>query len=227
LIICIFPLHCCTLYFRKDCLHVHFYNYVWHKCFSINAGCKWNVYLCLIWHDCIMFINKTNFVRHKTYNKQVLFLTWTYSSSKSASMICVAPENTVMWLEVIFWSNGLETDINDATNSLAGAEFCKTNIKGYPKHNMIQYYWVQQFTVFRILLCPAIYCLQNITVSSNLLSPEYYCVQQFAFSTKIFCAQLLLICTCSNILETVNCWTHCILGICVFLIFKCWYFLAL
>ena len=21
--ICIFPLHCCTLYFRKDCLHVH------------------------------------------------------------------------------------------------------------------------------------------------------------------------------------------------------------
>jgi hypothetical protein len=22
--ICIFPLHCCTLYFRKDCLHVHF-----------------------------------------------------------------------------------------------------------------------------------------------------------------------------------------------------------
>jgi hypothetical protein len=21
---CIFPLHCCTLYFRKDCLHVHF-----------------------------------------------------------------------------------------------------------------------------------------------------------------------------------------------------------
>jgi hypothetical protein len=25
--ICIFPLHCCTLYFRKDCLHVHFENY--------------------------------------------------------------------------------------------------------------------------------------------------------------------------------------------------------
>jgi hypothetical protein len=24
----------------------------WHKCYSINAGCKWNVYLCLIWHDC-------------------------------------------------------------------------------------------------------------------------------------------------------------------------------
>ena len=22
--ICIFPLHCCSLYFRKDCLHVHF-----------------------------------------------------------------------------------------------------------------------------------------------------------------------------------------------------------
>jgi hypothetical protein len=22
--ICIFPLHCCTLYFRNDCLHVHF-----------------------------------------------------------------------------------------------------------------------------------------------------------------------------------------------------------
>ena len=40
--ICIFPLHCCTLYFRK--------------CYSINAGCKWNVYLCLIWHDCVMFI---------------------------------------------------------------------------------------------------------------------------------------------------------------------------
>jgi hypothetical protein len=34
-------------------------------------------------------------------------------------------------------SSSLETDINDATNSLAGAEFCKTNIKGYPKHNMI------------------------------------------------------------------------------------------
>jgi hypothetical protein len=25
---------------------------------SINAGCKWNVYLCLSWHDCVMFINK-------------------------------------------------------------------------------------------------------------------------------------------------------------------------
>jgi hypothetical protein len=56
--ICIFLLHCCTLYFRKDCLHVHFYNYVWHKCYSINPGCKWNVYLCLIWHDCVMFINQ-------------------------------------------------------------------------------------------------------------------------------------------------------------------------
>jgi hypothetical protein len=26
--------------------------------YSINTGCKWNVYLCLIWHDCVMFINK-------------------------------------------------------------------------------------------------------------------------------------------------------------------------
>ena len=43
--ICIYPLHCCTLYLRKDC-------FVWHECYSINAGCKWNVYLCLIWHNC-------------------------------------------------------------------------------------------------------------------------------------------------------------------------------
>jgi hypothetical protein len=24
----------------KDCLHVHFYNYLGHKCYLINAGCK-------------------------------------------------------------------------------------------------------------------------------------------------------------------------------------------
>jgi hypothetical protein len=72
------------------------------------------------------------------------------------------------------------------------------NIK---KTQMPKIQWVQQFTVSRILLCPAIYCLQNITVSSNLLSPEYYCVQQFIVSRILLCPA---ICCLQNITVSSN-----------------------
>ena len=108
-------------------------NYVWHKCYSINAGCKWNVYLCLIWYDCVMFINKNVvnilfFARRLRQFSVVLIMSSTipltilsldtWNCQELKYIILKRPTNSINWRTIRYYFKAHEILYNNKENEL-------------------------------------------------------------------------------------------------------------